>query len=356
MARKYRFAVLGTGGISRYHMSGWLKSGLGELVAAADIQPANLEAFSREFNLPAKAAYTDPLKLLRREQLDCVSICAWAQSHPRLAIAAAKAGVRGILCEKPMAYSTAEAEAMLEAAEQTGAKVMITHQRRYHRDLTKVRQLIAKGAIGDVHTLVARGGGGLTNTHTHSVDIMRYVLGDPKAEWVMAQVERTTNRWERCHPVEDRLVGIIGFEGGARGIIDSDTPLDGVAKGGLWLYGTQGAIDVFNGPLLMNASTGGEWRRVEVRKEIDPPVYYVRDLIRWMIGGPEPPISIYMAWGTHEILMGFYESARTRALVRIPVRNRRRILQQMIDGGTLALRKKKPYDIRTPAAFEAGYR
>ena len=356
MARKYRVGVIGTGGISRYHMSGWLKSGLGQLVAACDIQPDHVEGFCKEFGLPPEAGYTDPMKMLRREKLDCVSICAWAQSHPRLTIAAARAGVRGILCEKPLAYSIAEGEAMLKAAQETGAKVMIAHQRRYHRNLTRVRGLIARGAIGDVHTLVARGGGGLTNTHTHFVDMMRYLLGDPKTEWVMAQVERTTNRWERCHPVEDCLLGLIGFEGGARGIVDSDTPLAGAAKGGLWIYGTKGAIDLFNGPLLMNASTRGQWQTVKVKQEIDPPICYVRDLVRWMNGGPEPPISIQRAWGTHEILMGFYESARTRSRVALPVRNRRRILDQMIADGTLRPKKRKPYDIRTPDALKAGYR
>ncbi len=356
MSCKHRLAVIGTGGISRYHVSGWLKSGLGRLVAACDIQPANLEGFCKEFGVPAEHAYADAREMLRREKPECVSICAWAQHHAALVVAACKAGVKGILCEKPVAYSTAEADAMRRAAEKSGAKLMITHQRRYSRRITRARQLIARGAIGDVHTLVARGGGGLTNTHTHFIDMMRYVLGDPKAEWVLAQVERTTNRWERCHPVEDCLAALIGFEGGVRAIVDSDTPLDGAAKGGLWLYGTKGAIDLFGGPLLMNASTGGKWKPIEAKREGDLPVEYVRGLIRWMEGGPEPPISIGRALGTHEIIMGIYESARTRRLVRLPVRNRRRILDQMIADGTLPLRKRKPYDIRTPGALKAGCR
>ncbi|MBM4034388.1 MAG: Gfo/Idh/MocA family oxidoreductase [Planctomycetes bacterium] len=353
---KYRLAVIGTGGISRYHMGGWLKSGLGQLVAACDVQPANLEGFVREFGVAPEHAYSDAREMLRRERPEAVSICAWAQHHAALVVAACKAGVRGILCEKPMAYSNAEAEAMAKAAEVSGAKVMITHQRRYSRRIAKARQLIAKGAIGQVHTLVARGGGGLTNTHSHSIDMLRYVLGDPKAEWVLAQAERSTNRWERCHPVEDCLVGLIGFEGGAHGILDSDTPLDGAAKGGLWVYGTKGAIDLFGGPLLMNASTGGKWKPIETKGEIDLPIQYVRGLIAWMNGGPEPPLSLARALGTHEIIMGFYESARTRARVSLPVRNRRRILAQMIADGTFHLKTRKPYDIRTPDAFKAGYR
>ena len=218
MAKKFRVGVIGTGGISRYHMGGWMRSRLGEVVAACDIQPAKLAGFCEQFGVPASSAYADARKMLRREQLDCVSICTWAQAHAKLTVAAAKAGVRGILCEKPLGYSVAEADAMVRAAEQTGAKVLVMHQRRYSARFTKARKLIAKGAIGSVHTLVVRSGGGLTNTHSHTIDMMRYVLGDPKTEWVMAQIERTTNRWERCWPIEDRAVGVICFEGGVRAI------------------------------------------------------------------------------------------------------------------------------------------
>jgi predicted dehydrogenase len=355
MAKKLRLGVLGTGGISRYHMEGWQRSRLARLVAASDIQPDHLQRFGQEFGLPADTLYADPMEMLRRVPLDVVSICAWAQHHPQLTIAAAKAGVRGILCEKPLCYSIREAEQMLRAAQRTGAKVMVTHQRRYHRDVTKAARLVARGAIGTVHTVVARGGGGLTNTHSHSVDIIRYLLGDPATAWVMAQVERSTNRWERCHPVEDCLVATIAFEGGVRAILESDMPLDGAAKGGLHLYGTKGAIDLWNGPALMNASTGGTWRRIEARN-LHPPTCYVRDLVRWMDGGPEPRISLQKAWHTHEILMGVYESARTRRVVRFPLKNKARILPQMIDDGTLPLVRKKAYDIRTPEAFKAGYR
>jgi len=354
MPRKVRVGVIGTGGISRYHMTGWLRSKRGKLVAAADFQPASLEGFCTEFGLPADHAYADPLKMLRREQLDCVSICTWAQTHPHFAAAAAKAGVKGVLCEKPLGYSIAEAAKLMRAVDKHGTKVLVMHQRRYSTRYTKAARLIAKGAIGRPITLVSRNGGGLANTHSHTIDMMRYMLGNPKTEWVLATIERTTNRWERCYPCEDRALGAIGFEGGVRGLIESDTPLE-KGHGGLWIYGTEGAINLFGGPLLMNKNTAGTWRPIQL-KEVSPPVAYVKDLLRWIDGGPEPRISLQQAWHTHEILMGFYESARTRRLVAFPLRNRRRILQQMIDDGALPLRRKRPYDIRKPDALKAGYR
>ncbi|NQT52066.1 Gfo/Idh/MocA family oxidoreductase [bacterium] len=232
--------------------------------------------------------------------------------------------------------------------------MMVMHQRRYSTRFTQAARLIARGAIGRPHTVLARGEGGLTNTHSHTVDMMRYVLGDPQAEWVMAQLERRTNRWERCHPIEDCLVAVVAFAGGVQGIIQSDLP--GVDGGmGLFAYGTEGTLDLFGGPRLMNRKTGGTWQLIE-RKEIDPPVCYCRDLARWLGGGPEPRISLRHALVTHEILMGIYESARTRRRVAFPIKNRRRIIEQMIAAGDLPLAKRKPYDIRTQEAFKAGYR
>lgn len=354
MAKRVRFGVIGTGGISRYHMSGWLGSKRGTLVSAADVQPRNLAGFCEQFGLPPEKGYADARTMLRREALDCVSVCTWAQHHAALVVAAARAGVRGILCEKPLCYSIAEGERLLRAVDKHGTRVLVMHQRRYVGGYSNAAKLIARGAIGRPLTLVTRNGGGLCNTHSHSVDLMRYVLGDPRADWVMAQAERTTNRWERCFPVEDCLVGLIGFEGGARGIIESDTPLE-KGGGGLWIYGTEGVIDLFGGPRLMSAKTGGKWQPIDGRP-VEPPVAYVKGLVRWLDGGPEPPISLARAWHTHEILMAFYESARTRSRVEFPLRNRRRILQQMIDDGCFTLRRRKPYDIRTPDAFKAGYR
>ena len=354
MAKKVRFGVIGTGGISRYHMGGWQRSKRGTLVAACDIQPDHLTGFCEQFGLPPEKAYTDVRKMLRTEQPDCVSICTWAQHHCQLATLAAKAGVKGILLEKPLGYSMRDADKLVRTAEKAGTKVLVMHQRRYSTRFTKARKLIAKGAIGQVHTLVRRAGGGLGNTHSHSIDMMRYVLGDPKTEWVMAQVARDTNRWERCYPCEDCVVGVIGFDGGVRGIIDSDTPLE-KGQGGLWIYGTEGAIDLFGGPSIMSKTTGGAWKPIEA-KEVNPPVCYVRDLVKWIDGGPEPRISLRQAYETHHIIMAMYESARTHRLVQLPLRNRGYILQQMIDDGLLPLKKKKGYDIRQEAAFKAGLR
>src|SRR5262249_52211397 len=140
------------------------------------------------------------------------------------AVAAAEAGARGILCEKPMARSLAEADTMLAACDAYGAKLAIGHHHRFVSHNTAARRLIAEGAIRQPTPPPPASGGGLLNNGTHMIDRMRYLLGDPEAIWVIGQVERRTDRWERAQPIEDCCVGLVAFAGGARGLIESDLP------------------------------------------------------------------------------------------------------------------------------------
>ena len=97
----------------------------------------------------------------------------------------------------------------MTVAQRNNVKVAIAHQRRFNSAWTDARQLIAEGAIGEPKQIVCRGGQGLLNDCSHLFDMMRYVLSDPRAEWVIGNVERKTERYERETPIEDRSAGII---------------------------------------------------------------------------------------------------------------------------------------------------
>ena len=136
-----------------------------------------------------------------------------------MTIAACARQPKAVLCEKPMATNLGECDDMLIAAQRNNVKVAIAHQRRFNPVWTDARQLIAAGAIGEPRQIVCRGGQGLLNDCSHLFDMMRYVLGDPEAEWVIGNVERKTERYERDIPIEDRSAGIIGFQGGCIGLL-----------------------------------------------------------------------------------------------------------------------------------------
>src|SRR5581483_1726326 len=109
-----RVAILGLGGISRAHLRGYRapeNAGRVEVVAGADISAAARARFVEETGI--ERTYADYRELLERERPEIVSICTWPPLHPEMVEAAAAAGVRGILCEKPMAVDLAGCDRML---------------------------------------------------------------------------------------------------------------------------------------------------------------------------------------------------------------------------------------------------
>ena len=151
-------------------------------------------------------------------------------------------GVKGIFGEKPMAASLGQADAMIAACEENDVKLIIGHQGRYAPANIETRRLVAAGAIGEPTTVhhSAKKHAGLLNTGTHAIDGWRFMLSDPETLWVIGQTARTTDRWERRTICEDLCMGLVCFEGGARGIYEGDLPEPSVSMPNI--AGTEGQI------------------------------------------------------------------------------------------------------------------
>lgn len=341
----YRVAIIGTGGIARTHAQGWKATKRCELVAGVDIRPEAAAKFAEEFSVPH--TYSDVEEMLTKEKPDIVSICTWHGTHATFTIAAAEAGVAGILCEKPMAVSLGDADAMLEAVAQSGSKLAIGHHHRFHPQNTEARRLIQAGAIGTPHLLRLCTGGGLANNGTHAIDRARYLLGDPKAEWVVGQVERRTDRYERLEPIEDNCAGLIAFEGGTRLLVESDLPDGGLNEKAagfttLHVYGTEGTLSIGQGGLRLLNANG--WQTLHV----PPDTNQFEEMLGWLEGRNTHRNEGKIARATVELMMAIYESARIRGRVVLPLTTTRSPLVLMIEEGALRVEKEGRYDIRVP--------
>ena len=338
MADQYRAAIVGCGGISSRHARGFKQLPGCELVAGAHVRPDNAAKLAAEFGIPR--TYTDYRELLAEEHPDLLAICTWPGTHAEITIAAAEAGAKGILCEKPACLSLAEADAMLAACDRAGCRLAIAHQHRFDRQNTTARRLIAEGAIGVPVLLRCATEGGLLNNGTHAIDTARYLLGDPPALWVMGQVERRTDRYERGHPIEDRCTGLISFEQGTRLLVETDMPEEG--PGGRFVYGTTGTLRFGDRTLeLLSAERpGGQ----SVGLDADTDQHH--ELLAWVEGGHESRQSARIARATTEIMMAIYESARTRGLISLPLPSGRSPLHLMIEEGALPVEVPGKYDIR----------
>jgi predicted dehydrogenase len=141
-----------------------------ELVATANRGKERRELFARRFGV--ERAYADYREMLRVERLDIVSVTTHAPGHAEAVIAAAEAGVRGIYCEKAMAVSLAEADAMLDAVKRHDVRLTIGHSRRWSNYYERVQTLIRGGEIGSLSAVVGYWNGSLIHSGTHAFDLI----------------------------------------------------------------------------------------------------------------------------------------------------------------------------------------
>ncbi|MCX5427721.1 Gfo/Idh/MocA family oxidoreductase [Streptomyces sp. NBC_00257] len=189
------------------------------------------------------AAETDWRALIARDDVQLVDICTPGDSHAEIAIAALEAG-KHVLCEKPLANTVAEAEAMAEAAERAAARgqvAMVGFNYRRVPAITYARQLIAQGRLGTLRHVRAAylqdwlvdaespltwrlereraGSGALGDLGAHIVDLAQYLAGEP-----LVGVSAVSETFVRERP---RLAGpSAGLSGaadaGARGAVTVD--------------------------------------------------------------------------------------------------------------------------------------
>ncbi|WOS65871.1 Gfo/Idh/MocA family protein [Sinorhizobium fredii] len=142
---------------------------------------------------------TDWREVISRPDIDIVDICTPNDTHAPIAIAAAKAG-KHVMCEKPMAMTVADAEAMLAAARETGVVTMVSYNYRHTPALQMAKRLIDEGRIGDILTFrghylqdwgadpskplswrfnkAQAGSGTLGDIGTHVIDAARLLVGE----------------------------------------------------------------------------------------------------------------------------------------------------------------------------------
>jgi len=155
---KLRVAIIGCGrkgkdkrrtgcGISHHHAAAYKAAKDVRMVAFCDLVAARAKAFRAEHGSGPERIYTDYREMLRQEKPDIVSVCTWPAVHAPITIACARAGVRAVHCEKPMALTWGEARRMAQACADRGVQLTLNHQRRFgEQGLALVR--FANGVYG----------------------------------------------------------------------------------------------------------------------------------------------------------------------------------------------------------------
>ncbi|MDD4772650.1 MAG: Gfo/Idh/MocA family oxidoreductase [Eubacteriales bacterium] len=192
---KIKVGIIGTGGISHFHMNGYnAVPDMCEVTAVCDIDKEKVTAYAEKYGV--KRVYTDYNEMMANEALDAVSVTTWNSAHCGAAVAALNGGAN-VICEKPMAMNAAEAKLMEQAAIRNGKLLQIGFVRRFGTDAEAAKDFIDSGAAGDIYfanvSYLRRngcpggwfgdkfysGGGPLIDLGVHVMDLARYLAGCP---------------------------------------------------------------------------------------------------------------------------------------------------------------------------------
>jgi len=345
--KKIRVGIIGCGGIAASHVSGYLKSGMAEVVALSDNRVERTRALADKFNLPEVRLHENYEELLKDRNVDAVSICTPHHLHAEITVKAAEYE-KHVLCEKPIAISLKQADEMIRACRRNRVKLAVVFQNRFSPDVQRIKREFEKGVFGIpiygeavvkwyredkayYHTdEVAKswrgkwsteGGGALINQTIHLVDLI---------QWIMGPVEYLYGIYDtKMHSIEaeDIAVSILKFKSGAIGFILGSVDLrpqeDWVA-----IYGSKKSVVIGSDKMVArewSEESGTIFRRegVEERKETVTPFIghdeIIRDFIESILEDRDPAIPGEEARKSLEIVLAIYKAHKTGNRVALPL-------------------------------------
>jgi len=175
-AGKMKVGIIGLGGVAQAHLQAFdLLPQTLELVTVCDVRPQVAADIGRQYKA---LAYSDYNELLRAGGIDLVMVLTPASTHREIVEASAAAGLQ-VFCEKPIAVSMADAEAMVAACAAANVRLFYGSSYRYLPAVIKARELIQSGTIGEVQLLTEQMTGGHGLAGYQELAPIHYPLGGP---------------------------------------------------------------------------------------------------------------------------------------------------------------------------------
>lgn len=281
-----KVGIIGCGKIAQVrHIPEYLANPNAEICGFYDINLARAEELARKYGAKAYPTYE---ALLADPGIDAVSVCAANHVHAEISIAALKAG-KHVLCEKPMAISLEECEAMVAAARESGKYLMIGQNQRLAKAHVKARELIAQGAIGKVltfRTIFGHGGpetwsidpgknvwffdktkaamGAMADLGIHKTDMIQYVLGSKivKTQAVLTTLDKR-DATGGLIGVDDNAICIYQMENGVIGTMTASWTYYAAEDNTTMIYGTKGELRLYDDPKYSVQQINADGTRID---------------------------------------------------------------------------------------------
>ena len=337
---KMNFAIIGCGFIAKKHAAAIENIEGAKLVAVSDKIAENMQSYHDEFGADM---YEDSEEMLKREDIDIVSICTPTGLHAPLAIQVAHAK-KHIILEKPIAMNLEEADEIIQSCEVNSVKLGVVHPNRYRPVVKELKRILDKNLIGEISHANAivnwnrnqayydqspwRGtkkgdGGALMNQAIHNLDLLLWFMGDVEEVFSMEATRF------RDIEAEDVSNGVVRFKNGALGLVQASTTVyPKNFEESITLFGERGTIKIGGSNALYFEHleiAGVEQAELErLKTDVEKGAWgkpghqhILEDMISAVKNNHEPAINGKEGRRSLELVLAMYESAERQKLVRL---------------------------------------
>jgi len=252
--KKVRVAQIGSGFISEVHNKSFQTLEGVEVVCQHDNDDMRGKAFCEKFGIPNFVSDYD--EVLKRKDVDCVSLGIPNFLHHEFAIKAAKAG-KHIICEKPLALRLDHADEMIQQCKKSGVILGYAEELCYVPKNVRAKEIADQGALGDVFLVKQHekhagpyspwfwqadtaGGGILMDMGCHAIECCRWLLGKPAVKSVYCQADLFLHK--QITKLDDHIIMLIEFATGQIAEVESSWTLKGGMISNVEIHGTGGVI------------------------------------------------------------------------------------------------------------------
>jgi len=321
----YTVLVIGMGKRGRQHAAAFRADPSFELVGICNRSPARLAEAAAELGNPRTG--TDPAAMAADLHPDVVCFCTPPGLRLPLIETAVESGAKLIAFEKPVALTSSEAFAIRDVLRASGVKAVVSHQHRYGRHHRAVREIIAGGELGRVHTVYGSATGWMTHMLSHLVDYTMWFNGYAPGEWAMAQAAGRSKLTDD-HPSPDYIAGFVQYANGVRGVYECGVGAPDQPEVAKWwgknrigAQGTEGFAEVLTNGGWRAVTAGGGARGGDGAMDYGtdmPP--YIADIARWLDDDDAVhPCGAENAFLGAEVMFALQRSAALGGQVALPL-------------------------------------
>lgn len=318
--KPFRWGLIGAGDIVRKRVASALQDTPGsEIIAVSRKQEEQAAAFAQ--SLGVTKSYSRWEDLVSDPEVDGVYIATPVFMHAPMAIRAAEHG-KHVLCEKPMALSVAECDAMIEACRNHNVKLGIAYYRHFYPVVKRIREIISSGRLGNVvyahctvfetfdvppdhprHWFLEKdkaGGGPMFDFGCHRIEMLMFILGD------VAEVKGMMTSVKLIREVEDTAVALLRFANNALATITVSHSIN-TRQDLLEIFGTNASAEVLSlneGKMVLKLP-GGEVPETHLSFH-NPHRPLVADFIEAVRENRDPAVSGETGKKVNEVLDALY--------------------------------------------------